>query len=127
MDTITTTGKQGQPIPAHIRHHLQNQPSSGKTISEYCKEAGFSAWTFYNWRKRYGHQLNVPENKTSSPSSSKPLMSFTTIGSLPLAQNRQSLFDIRFSTGTTVGIYHGTTAQEFAPFLSLLSGDSPSC
>ena len=126
MDTISTTGRGEQRIPAHIRRHLQKQPSSGKTIKDYCKGAGFSAWTFYNWRKRYGHQPKTFEH-TPPSNRSKPPLSFATIGTVHLAENRQPLFDIRFPTGTIVSIYNGTTSDELAPFLSLLCRNSLSC
>lgn len=129
MDTISTTGQHSKlikPIPSHIQHHLKTQPSSGKTVKEYSKEAGFSAWTFYDWRKRYGNQLKVPAMGKPYRLSKAP-MSFTTIGTMNLSENRQPLFDIRFSTGTAVSVYSGISADQLAPFLSLLSGSSASC
>jgi hypothetical protein len=126
MDTTSTAVKHCKPIPPHIRHHLQKQPLSGKTITEYCRKAGFSSWTFYNWRKRYGNQLKESENGKTFPPS-KPPLSFATIGTLHLQESRQPLFDIRFSTGTTVSVYGAITADQLSPFLSLISGGSASC
>jgi transposase-like protein len=35
-----------------IKKHLAAQARSGETISVYCRRAGISAKTFYNWRRR---------------------------------------------------------------------------
>jgi hypothetical protein len=112
-----------KPVPAHIVRHLTDQPQSGKTISDYCKNAGISAWSFYNWRKSYGKRVAVPN--VPRPVSLLPL-SFTALGTMN-TQTRQPLFDIRFSAGTSISIYSGATAQELAPFLDLLSCRGTPC
>lgn len=112
-----------KPIPAHIARHLTDQPQSGNTIAAYCKDAGISAWSFYNWRKSYGKQVGIPNH--SRPASILPLP-FTALGTMN-TQTRQPLFDIRFSAGTRISIYSGATAQELAPFLELLSCRGAPC
>jgi hypothetical protein len=109
-----------KPVPAHVARHLTNQPISGKTIAAYCKNVGISAWSFYNWRKIYGNRDSCMPNALHPATTQPPLLPFTALGTLN-TQTRQPLFDIRFSAGTRISIYSGTTAQEFAPFLELLS------
>lgn len=111
--------------PAHILHHLAAQPQSGKTIAAYCKEAGFSAWTFYNWRKIYGKK--IPEDKR--PHHQAPPLQpfpFTDLGTM-CVQSRQPLLEIHFSTGTRISVYPGTTAEEVAPFLDVVSSRGMPC
>lgn len=120
----TPVDLQQKPVPSHIQHHLTTQPASGKSIAAYSKEAGFSAWSFYSWRKRYGKQ-QASHVQPKLPSKS-PVFSFTALG--PLAtQSRQPLFDISFSAGTRISIYSGATAQELAPFLELVSCNGVPC
>lgn len=126
MDTAPTSRSPVKPIPTRIRHHLLKQPLSGKTIKDYCGKAGLSPWTFYNWRKRYGNQITVSADE-QSPQPAKPSLTFTTIGTVCLPENRSPLFDIRFPTGVGVSVYSGTTAEQLSPFLSLVSGGSASC
>jgi Transposase len=109
MDTFEKS-----PIPPHIRQHFAAQTASGKTIKEYSTEAGISPLTFYTWRKKY---LN---KKTSAPR-------FSSFGALSLQQLRQPLFDLHLYGGTRVSIYAGTTAEELAPFIRMLSGDTRPC
>jgi hypothetical protein len=34
------------------RDRIAEQARSGVSIKQFCKERGFSAWSFYSWRKR---------------------------------------------------------------------------
>ena len=34
------------------RERIAEQARSGVSIKQFCKERGFSAWSFYSWRKR---------------------------------------------------------------------------
>ena len=34
------------------RERIAEQARSGVPIKQFCKERGFSAWSFYSWRKR---------------------------------------------------------------------------
>ena len=122
MNKKQTTLKQ---IATRVRRHLLQQQQSSLTIKAYCEKHHISAQTFYGWRKRYGKRL-FAENRLNAVSSG-PKVSFTSIGTLNTSLNKAVLFDIRFSGGTTVTIYPGTTAEVLAPFLSLLSGDTRLC
>jgi len=112
-----------KPVPAHILRHLTDQPKSGKSIAAYCKDAGFSAWSFYNWRKIYGKRITVHNRPHTTPTQPIP---FTDLGTMRI-QSRQPLFDIHFSTGTRISIYPGTTAEELASFLEVLSSRVIAC
>jgi hypothetical protein len=110
-----------KPVPAHVTRHLTAQAKSGKTVAAYCKDAGISAWSFYNWRKIYGNRCNTLNATGTIPIPPQPsLPPFTVLGTMS-TQTRQPLFDIRFSAGTCISIYSGATARELAPFLELLS------
>jgi hypothetical protein len=89
------------------------------TIKAYCKEAGFSPWTFYNWRNRYGSRI-TSDTSTEKASLSSAEVSFTTLGALSLNEGVRPLLDIQLSSGITIRVYPGTTAVELMPFLSLL-------
>lgn len=44
---------QGRRTPDEVvRYHLEQQRRSGKTVEAYCRDEGFSSWTFQLWRKR---------------------------------------------------------------------------
>jgi hypothetical protein len=116
---------QEKPIPSHVLYHLTTLPTSGKTIAAYCKESGITAWSFYSWRKRYGKQQQSSHLQPTPPSILQSV-SFTALGPLG-SQYRQPLFDIHFSAGTRISVYSGTTAQELAPFLGLLSCRGAPC
>jgi len=113
-------------VPAHVSHHLTAQPTSGKTIAAYCKDAGISAWSFYNWRKSYGKRISCIPYALRPATTLPPLLPFTALGTIN-TQVRQPLFDIRFSAGTCISIYSGATAQELAPFLEILSCNGAPC
>jgi hypothetical protein len=119
-----------KPVPAHITRHLTDQPKSGKTIAAYCRNAGISAWSFYNWRKLYGKQIRCLSDARRLPPTTQPappLLPFTALGTMS-TQTHQPLFDIRFSVaGTRISIYSGATARELAPFLELLSNRGAPC
>ena len=120
-----------KPVPAHVTRHLTDQPQSGKTIAAYCRDAGISAWSFYNWRKLYGKQVYCLPKARRLPPMTQPMppmspLPFTALGTIS-TQTRQPLFDIRFSAGTLISIYSGATARELAPFLDLLSCRGASC
>ena len=34
------------------RERIAEQARSGVSVKQFCKERGFSAWSFYSWRKR---------------------------------------------------------------------------
>ena len=34
------------------RERIAEQARSGVSVKEFCKERGFSTWSFYSWRKR---------------------------------------------------------------------------
>jgi hypothetical protein len=114
-----------KPIPAHVTRHLTAQPKSGKTIAIYCKDAGISAWSFYNWRKIYGKRIVVLDSRRLI-AAQPPQIPFTALGAMS-TQTRQPLFDIRFSAGTRISIYSGATARELAPFLELLTSRGAPC
>jgi hypothetical protein len=111
-----------KPIPTAIRHHLLKQQQSKHTIKEYCQKNGITAQTFYSWRKRYGKRLFVDGNANIVASEGK--VTFASLGILNTMQRNAALFDIRFPAGITVSVYHGTSAEDLAPFLTLISGDS---
>jgi hypothetical protein len=89
-------------------------------MKEYCLQNGIAIQMFYGWRKRYGKRLfAMPESKKNH--TAKSTVSFTPFGTLNTLQPRAALFDIKFSNGTSISIYQGTTAESFAPFLALLT------
>jgi|GEM_PF-6199836 len=115
-----------KPVLAHVTRHLTAQPKSGQTVAAYCKDAGISAWSFYNWRKIYGNRVNTPNATGTTPIPQPSLPPFTALGTIS-TQTRQPLFDIHFSVGTRISIYSGATARELAPFLDLLSSRGGPC
>lgn len=116
--------KKQREIPSHIRLHFQAHAASGKTVKEYSIEAGISPQTFYTWRKKY-RKSRKHSTGHSSPRSND--LCFSTVGTISLQELRQPLFDIHFAAGHKVTIHRGTTVQEFAPYLELLSGGHASC
>lgn len=110
-------------IPAPVRHHLLKQQQSKQTIKAYCNKNDILTQTFYGWRKRYGKQVFV-EVKTDI---STPLVSFASLGTLKTQQPHHALFDICFPGRATICVYAGTTAQELAPFLDLVSRSCTLC
>jgi transposase-like protein len=122
--TITTGGIMNEKMPPNrrlpeeIRIHLQNQQESTQTIKDHCHKNGIREQTFYAWRKRYKKQ-----NLTGS-ATQKPRISFSSIGMLNTLPKPAPLFDIRFSSGTAVSVYRGTTVEELKPFIGLISGNT---
>ena len=115
---------QGQKsVPALIQRHLLKQEQSSKTIKAYCQEKHILPSTFYGWRKRYRKRLGSAV-RTEGP---EHQITFASLGSLRTQVQQQALFEIRYLTGISICVYTGTTAQELAPFLSLLSGSNASC
>ena len=113
---------QQKTVPAAIRQHLLKQEHSKKTIRQYCQEKGISPMTFYGWRKRYLKRMHsaVKTNTTETR------VTFASLGKLSTQAPDRALFDIRLSSGISISVYPGTTAQGLEPFLSLLSvGDAP--
>lgn len=106
--------------PAQIHHHLIQQQKSSQTIKAYCQQNNIHVQAFYSWRKRYKKTVLVKTTPKNTPS--KPNVSFTSLGTLNTQVKATALFDICFPDGATVSIYQGTTANEFAPFMSLLTG-----
>ena len=49
----------------NILSHLSQQPSSGLTVEDYCREHSIAVSTFFNWRKKYS-------TGTAAPASSAP-------------------------------------------------------
>jgi hypothetical protein len=113
-----------QSLPLHVAEHFKAYTASGKTIKEYCIEAGIPPQTFYTWRKKY-RQLNKHSQRPLSPLPAT--QHFSTLGSITLADIRRPLFDIHVPGECRVSIYSGTTAQELAPFLELLSPGRRPC
>lgn len=111
-------------VPAPIRQHLLKQEQSNKTIKAYCQEKHILPSTFYGWRKRYRKRLESAAVKTED---TEGRITFASLGSLRTQVQQQALFEIRYLTGISICVYTGTTAQELAPFLSLLSGSNASC
>lgn len=122
MDTKTKDS--ARPIPPHILHHLTAHSKSGKTISAYCNDVGISRWSFYDWRKKYGKEISGTSGKPIKPPGPMP---FTALGSFSIGDSNSALFDIRFSSGTSIRVYHGTPADVIAPYIDLLSGASRTC
>lgn len=112
--------------PTHIQQHFENHRHSGKTIKAYCSDAGISAMTFYDWRKRYGKKA-FSSTITAKRQSSMKEMTFTSLGTFATQQPQQPLFEVTVTTGVRISIYPGATAQEFAPFYQLLSGSGAPC
>ena len=71
-----------KPVPAHVIRHLTAQPKSGKTVASYCKDAGISAWSFYNWRKIYGNRGNTLNATGTIPILQPSLPPFTVLGAM---------------------------------------------
>lgn len=124
MDEKKVTGK--QPIPAHVQRHLSALPQSGKTITAYCREAGISTWSIYDWKRRYGGKISKPSTPVSARTD-VPTVSFAALGALSTRSTSPARFDIRLVNGTTVSVYEGTTAEELAPFLRLVAGGAVPC
>jgi transposase-like protein len=40
--------------PAAIRQFLDEQPTSGQTVSAFCHDHDLKVPTFYSWKKKYG-------------------------------------------------------------------------
>jgi hypothetical protein len=118
------TSARKREIPPQIAQHFQAHTASGKTIKEYSTEVGLSPLTFYTWRKKY-RSRKTQRNRHLNPVSKK--QRFSTVGTISLQELRHPLFDIHLSCGSRVSIYSGTTVQELAPFLELLSGSHPVC
>jgi hypothetical protein len=107
-------------VPEPIQRHLLQHQRSYQTMKEYCRQNGIAIQQFYGWRKRYGKRLfSLPESKKNC--TIKSTVSFTSLGTLNTSQSRTALFDINFPNGTSISIYQGTTAEVFAPFLTLIS------
>ena len=111
----TTSSKSAQ-LPEHVSDHFRRHLQSGLSIQAYCKQANISAWSFYSWRKRY-------RVKTSGRRRQKAV-TFESLGTLSLQQPR---FDLRFPSGMSISVYCGTTVEEVAPFITLMSGTSVQC
>ena len=108
--------------PTQIRHHLLQQQKSNLSIKAYCQQHTIHVQAFYSWRKRYKTKILVKNASNTAPAD-KSAISFTSLGTLNTKVQSSALFDIRLPEGTTVSIYPGTTAKEFAPFMALLSGN----
>jgi hypothetical protein len=110
-------------IPTHIQQHFENHRKSGMTIKAYCSDAGISAMSFYGWRKRYEKKAR---SSAAAAKQRRPLqeMTFTSLGTFA---TQQPLFDVTISTGVRISIYPGATAQEFASFYQLISGNGSPC
>ena len=122
MDTKTKNSTRA--ISPHILRHMSAQSKSGKTISAYCNDVGISRWSFYDWRKKYGKEISGTTGKPIKPPARMP---FTSLGSFSISDSPPALFDIRFSSGISIRIYPGTTADVIAPYLDLLSGEIRGC
>lgn len=112
--------QQEKQISAHIRHHLLQQQKSDQTIKAYCQQEHINVQAFYSWRKRYKNKIHIQDKPKNT--STHPKVSFTSVGKLTTQIQSSILFDIRFPGGPTVSIYPGTTAKEFAPFMTLITG-----
>ena len=44
----------------NILSHLSQQPSSGLTVENYCREHSIAVSTFFNWRKKYSSEHATP-------------------------------------------------------------------
>lgn len=107
-------------VPTAIRNHLHKQECSNKTIKEYCREKHILPSTFYGWRKRYNKRLDREESAVKTEDTEKQI-TFASFGALRTQVPHQTLFEISYPTGTSISVYAGTTAQDLAPFLNLLS------
>ena len=124
----TNRQQHSKPIPAHVHHHLTALQQSGKTIAAYCREAGVSAWSIYDWKKRYGQKLSASPGTTMSPLQlESPPILFTELGTLVQPNRSTPRFEIRLPGGTSIGVYEGTSVEELAPFLPLLNGRAIVC
>lgn len=110
-------------VPTTIRHHLLKQQSSEQTIKDYCHKNDINPQTFYGWRKRYGKQVPALVKQDISA----PQISFASLGTISTQLQYHSMFDIRFPGGTAISVYPGTTVQELAPFVDLISGSRILC
>jgi hypothetical protein len=111
-----------KPIPLHVRRHLVTLQKSGKTIAAYCRDAGVSPWSIYDWKKRYGKK--VPVSSVAAARASEPDLQrvrFTELGTLPHPNRSTPRFEIRLACGTSIGVYEGITVEELAPYLSFLN------
>ena len=97
-------------VPTHVRRHLTAQPHSGLTIAEYCRRHSISAWSFYQWRKRYLAKLGVEDGDN---------VSFKEIG---FCAHGGSVCDIRFPSGITVTVRRGISRDELGGILELVAG-----
>lgn len=111
-------------IPSKIRQHFLKHQESGETIKSYCRKTGVSVQTFYSWRKRYKNELQKSPTKVIK---SKNQVSFASLGTLQTHLPSQKLLDIQFPGGTEVSVYRGTSAEEIAPFLALISEGTVKC
>jgi hypothetical protein len=116
------TSSQNCKVPPHIEHHFKAWATSGKNIKEYSKKVGLSPLTFYAWRKKY---LTSKSQADSIPPAVSKQQRFSTVGTISLPEIRQPLFDIELCSGQKVCVYPGTTVQQLAPFIELLSGGFP--
>jgi hypothetical protein len=117
-----------KPIPPHARRHLVALQKSGKTIAAYCRAAGVSPWSIYDWKKRYGKK--VPVSSVAAAIASGPDLQpvrFTELGTLPHPNRSTPRFEIRLACGTSIGVYEGATVEEIAPFLLFLNGRAIVC
>jgi hypothetical protein len=108
-------------IPEHISAHFHKQQQSGLSIRAYCLQEDISVWSFYDWRKRY-KSVSLPIRRKTRAHQQRPV--FTSLGSFTMHQTRLT---INFPSGMSIGIYHGTPAEEIAPFITLLSGNGTPC
>jgi hypothetical protein len=96
-------------VPAHVRHHLTSQPQSGLSIPRYCSQNSITAWSFYQWRKRYQSMLNEAVDSK---------VSFHEIGTFDYSG---CLCDIRFPSGITVSIRRGVSPNELSAVFGLIA------
>ena len=69
----STVEEMPSPLPRdQWRERIAEQARSGVPIKQFCKERGFSAWSFYSWRKRLRESEPVRfalVDRTGSPQS----------------------------------------------------------
>lgn len=96
-------------VPSHVRHHLLSHPRSGLSVQRYCEKHSISTWSFYQWRKRYQSKLTATAGKR---------FSFADLG---IIEHAGCVCDIRFPSGISVSVLRGTSRDELAAVLELVT------
>ena len=87
------------------RGRVDGQLRSGLSVAEYCRREGFSAGSFYAWKRRLRTSLGTSGKHTGRRSPRRGAVGGASRGGfvqVPLAV--ESVVDVRFADGTLVSV-----------------------